>query len=113
MRSPNVGILLSLIDNNSLQFRDAAICILNRIYNGGHLFQPTDNQTLILADVLPSFSAYFECREDDKAPVKLEVEMQGNATDQALYDKTLALWSRLGRTENTTPLNISMINLVG
>ena len=93
-----------------LQVKKEAASVLEKIYGAHKLFLPIDNQAESLNDVVPSFSAYFEC-QDDKQPVKLEVETMSNASDPNLYDRTFALWSRLHR--KTNPLDISMIRLDG
>lgn len=83
------------------------------IHSSSHILQPIDNQVIALADVTPSFTAYFECQESEKGNLKLEVEMNGNALDDTLYEKTHASWSRLGRRDNTTPLDVFRMRLDG
>lgn len=87
--------------------------ILGGIYSANELLQPIDNQVMTLAEVIPSFTAYFECQENDKGPLKLEVELQENVAARDLYEKTHALWSKLGRRDNITPLELFMIRLDG
>jgi len=103
--------VLNLI--NSLCTKKDASTILGKIYRANELLQPIDNQVMALADVVPSFTAYFECQETEKGPLKLEVEMNENAAVENLYEKTHALWSKLGRRDSTTPLDIFMIRLDG
>jgi len=45
--------------------------------------------------------------------LKLEVELQENVAARDLYEKTHALWSKLGRRDNITPLELFMIRLDG
>ncbi len=104
------GSILSV--TNSLSTKKATT-ILGKIYNANELLQPIDNQVMTLAEVTPSFIAYFECQENDKGPLKLEVELSENAAAKDLYEKTHALWSKLRRRDNTTPLDIFMIRLDG
>ena len=97
----------------SLQFRQRAASIVDKVHRATHLFQPVDSYTETLKDVPLCFSAYIECQEADKPPVKFEVEMVGNATDPNLYEKTYAHWSRSGRRDHTTPVEIFSIRLDG
>lgn len=96
-----------------MYIRNTAAAILEKIRNATDLLQPIDNQIMALVDVTPSFTAYFECHEDEKGPLKLEVEMNENAMVQNLYERTHSLWSKMGRGDNTNPLDISMIRLDG
>lgn len=113
MRHRFCGLEAILTITNSLCIKKDASTILGRIYNANELLQPIDNQVMTLAEVTPSFTAYFECQEHDKGPLKLEVEMNGNVAAKDLYEKTHALWSKLGRRDNTTPLDMFMIRLDG
>lgn len=97
----------------SLCTKKEAATILGKIYDANELLQPIDNQVMTLAEVTPSFTAYFECQENDKKPLKLEVELNENAAAKDFYERTHALWSKLARPDNTTPLDMFMIRLDG
>lgn len=97
----------------SLQIKKDATFIISKIHAANNLFQPIDNFTNSLAEVSPCFSAYLERQEYEKPPVKLEVEMACNTTDANLYEKAYARWSRAGRGDNVTPLEVFMARLDG
>ena len=97
----------------SLRLNKSSDAIMEKLCEATTLFQPTDSYTESLADVMPSFSMNFECQELDKPAVSLKVEMDSNPTEPGLYENTGAIWSRLGRRENSTPLDVSMIQLHG
>ncbi|KAL6718034.1 hypothetical protein ACLMJK_004119 [Lecanora helva] len=96
-----------------LQFRGDSKFIMGKIHEASDLFQPIDNQIMSLADVSPSFCAYFQCKEGDNARVTFEVEMHPNILDTNLHERTYAQWTKCGRAENADPLEIYMVDLLG
>ena len=100
------GIML-----RDLHIRKSASSIIDKVHRATHLFQPVDSYTEKLKDIPLCFSAHITCQEDDKPPVTFEVEMIGNATDSNLYEKTYAHWSRSGRRDYITPMELFTIRL--
>ena len=86
---------------------------MNKVHAAEKLFQPTDNFTESLQGEPLCFSAYLECQEQEKQPLRLEVEMICNAVETRLYEKSYARWSKGSRRESIIPLEIFMIRLDG
>ena len=66
-----------------------------------------------LKEVTPSLSAYFECSERDRSPVKYQVDFVENAGEAIIYDKSNEMWLTTSRGDISAAFNIFMIRLDG
>ncbi|KAK4693423.1 hypothetical protein P7C71_g3972, partial [Lecanoromycetidae sp. Uapishka_2] len=89
------------------------VTIMNQFYKADDIFQPLDNSTYSLKEVAPSFSARFQFQEVDQPAIQLDIELNTSGLDEALYEKTHALWTRVDRRDNAVPLSIFMVRLEG
>ena len=100
------GILI-----RDLQTKIDAATIVARTNSSISIFQPLSNSIFKLEDVPASFSARFTFQNAESVPMQFTFDMSAESSDDAIYEKTASLWTRLDRGENATPLEVYMANL--
>ena len=86
--------------------------MMSRVYEAQNLFLPVSNSIDKLIEVLPSIAARFEFQELNQPTMLLDVELNAASLEEG-HERTQALWTRADRRDNTTLLDVFIVQVDG